>query len=409
MLQNYTLIFQLVQLSLFIIIASSFSLIPPLVLVGNKGDLEFARKVSRQDGFHLSKKLRCEFFEASAREGWSKLLSPSSSPFMSFSSSSDYEVSNIFPAATETIRSKSPTSLFKLSSPKRRVSPNRSDKNKFVEKGKNEFSFNRYGKQSPRSVRRSGRSFSVAGSDTVSVPISHVSNTIPRLNSFPISSTFSEEDSDDTRPSTLSPPTGRKLSTHERLIGRLSPRLGRKLMKSNRTDECNNSAKDNNNNQNSGRSYDRLSFGFPNNKSDNKLKVISDEAPIPQITICCHSNSSSSANSIFGSTDSLLVIDHDKDDRVSDRYTANNPPLSPPEVFPESFNEHEFSSSEPFLLVCRSKQTQQRPRPRSRSPSHKIMNGLKKIRSLASDHTSGQGNNAVKHQNSTLMLPTFNH
>lgn len=47
---------------------------PPLLLLGNKSDLDFVRQVSQQDGYLLANKLQAQFFETSAREGWSQYI-----------------------------------------------------------------------------------------------------------------------------------------------------------------------------------------------------------------------------------------------------------------------------------------------------------------------------------------------
>lgn len=373
--------------------------------MGNKGDLEFARKVSRSEGYELSRKLRCEFFEGSAREGWSKFLSPSSP-------SQHLDPTSIFISASKMTRSSSHNVLFKPpASPKRKSSPSRFENFKGFEKNKNNTPVFQDCRRSPGLNRRSGRSFSLASSGTSPVPA--VPNMAPRLNSFPVASTFSEEENDEIKSCYLTPNRGRKLSTHEKLIGRLSPRLGRKLIKTSKADEHNNHHKDTNNNHHRNNlSHDRLTNGH-SAKSDSKLKVIPDEYNVPQIKICCHGSSSSStgssssANSVYGSTDSLPMSELDKDDHALEKQSPESP-SSPTEVFRETFHEQEFTSSEPFLFICRMKPLLEQVRPRSRSPSHRLMNGLKKIRSLAGDHSSGHGNGLVKHQSSsTLLLPTL--
>lgn len=40
---------------------------PPVVLVGNKADLEQLREVSTSEGIELAKTMDCDFFEASAK------------------------------------------------------------------------------------------------------------------------------------------------------------------------------------------------------------------------------------------------------------------------------------------------------------------------------------------------------
>jgi len=54
--------------------------VPPLLLIGNKSDLDFVRQVSQQEGYDLANKLLCEFYEASARDGWSQQIELHSDP-----------------------------------------------------------------------------------------------------------------------------------------------------------------------------------------------------------------------------------------------------------------------------------------------------------------------------------------
>ncbi|KAI5960968.1 RHB1 [Candida pseudojiufengensis] len=42
----------------------------PLVLIGNKNDLNFQRQVSFDDGFKLSEKFKCKFLETSVKENY---------------------------------------------------------------------------------------------------------------------------------------------------------------------------------------------------------------------------------------------------------------------------------------------------------------------------------------------------
>ena len=44
---------------------------PSLLLLGNKGDLDNFREVSKEEGQTLADRLNCDFYEMSAREGWS--------------------------------------------------------------------------------------------------------------------------------------------------------------------------------------------------------------------------------------------------------------------------------------------------------------------------------------------------
>ena len=45
-----------------------------MLILGNKSDLDFVRQVSQQDGYLLASKLQGQFFETSAREGWSQCI-----------------------------------------------------------------------------------------------------------------------------------------------------------------------------------------------------------------------------------------------------------------------------------------------------------------------------------------------
>jgi len=54
--------------------------VPPLLLIGNKSDLDFVRQVSQHEGYDLADKLLCEFYEASARDGWSRRIELYSDP-----------------------------------------------------------------------------------------------------------------------------------------------------------------------------------------------------------------------------------------------------------------------------------------------------------------------------------------
>lgn len=47
---------------------------PSLALIGNKSDLQCLRKVSREEGYNLSRQLGCCFYEVSAREGRSQII-----------------------------------------------------------------------------------------------------------------------------------------------------------------------------------------------------------------------------------------------------------------------------------------------------------------------------------------------
>ena len=372
----------------------------PLVLVGNKGDLEIVRKVSRLEGLELAEQLRCEFFEASAREGWSKLLSNGSySPPWSVSTSDGDTTSNAPTPRASPRNSPCHTSNFAKKSAL--MYNNGKDNISKSEKS----SFSRWGSlKTSKQLKRYGRSFSMTCPPPIisfaDAPEPEGSSTIPRMNSFPISPASSRENlNDDIKESQLLFPRRTRLSvpSNPGILGRISPRLGRRFSRSSKKENKN--SRDDNNNNNSERKNQELTLSLSLNCLENeteyeiseqKLELVSDCGP------CCSSN--------YGSTESLASAGLEPDNRFPDSSIFSLP--SPKRFNTSQVQEQDFSSSEPFLLLCRIGSLS-RARSRSRSPSHRIINGLKKIRSLASDLNS-QVPSPTKQTNGSLLAPPYN-
>ena len=390
---------------------------PPLVLVGNKGDLELVRKVSRLDGLELAEKLRCEFFEASAREGWSKLLcSNVSSPPIPFYLSSDTD--NSTPASPPV-----PLLTPKISprnSPLRMPSSPKRETHKSLNLGRigedhvispENFTPRWSSVNNSRQGKRCGRSYSMTGPSPdltfSTIPQINVPNTIPRLNSYPSSPICVQEESDNSKNSKLSPAKTSKINGG--FIGKLSPRLGRRFSKSKPAEESQRQSKnnrDNNNNKQSKRpKQDKMSVSLtsiPRETESNEYKQFNFNANISENGFAGSRVGSASS---CGSTESLVINGQDLEARLTDSPLLS-PPVSPKLNHVNQIQEQDFSSSEPFLFLCRVRPLQ-RARSRSRSPSNRLMNGLKKIRSLAGDNS--QGPNATKQSNggSLLVVPSY--
>ena len=376
-----------------------------MVLVGNKGDLDFIRQVSKREGLELAEKLKCDFFESSAREGWSKLITRSENHLAYCSPSNEVDTISLFAGAAASVGmvglpreeiSREVTRCLTPTLTRRKVpiasqfsdSEDRSEKTIVRRWG----SFHTLTRRNVNHHLTAHRTFPVQGSGRSS------------WNSSP---GCSEDDLDDFKSSlSRSPSRGRK-SSPSTLIGKLSPRLGRKFSKPmNEHKESVKSIKDdNNNNNNKGKLMpNSIAFGLSStlmaSAKFSETLLCSNPARNRLISENTNSPSNSSVNSACtstsGSLENLAICEHDvrKSRSVtptkSNRTFSMNSPVvmeTPPEV---KLHEQDFSSSEPFLLLCRNQIN--RHRIRSKSPTHKIMNGLKKIRSLTGEHGSnGQG------------------
>ena len=380
------------------IITSIFRNIPPLVLVGNKGDLEIVRKVTRLEGLELAEKLRCEFFEASAREGWSKLLSNSTfSPPWRFSPCSDTD-----PGSNNATPKTSPrSSPFRLPpSPQKSAKLCDIGENNVISSEANGFA--RWGSiKNYTKIRRYGRSYSVTGPppqiNPTSIPEINVSNTIARINSEPVSPACSRENLfEEDKTQILSRPKARlSAPSSPGIMGKLSPRLGRRFSRSSKK-EKKNSIDDNNNNNNKRKKRNlQLSLSLNSIPDETEFDLTGQKLVLMNSSRPCSSSS-------CGSTESLASTGLDMESRLTDSPLFLSPPLSPDKFNNGQYQEQDFSSSEPFLFLCRIRPLQ-RARSRSRSPSNRLISGLKKIRSLAGDLNSPGPNSPKQSTNGTLL------
>jgi len=379
--------------------------LPPLVLVGNKGDLDFIRQVSKNEGLELAEKLKCDFYESSAREGWSKLITRSENLSVACSPTGEVDTISLFAGAAASFgfvglsheeisrkvtRCLTPTLGRKLSSAAQ-FSDGEDRSEKTIVR--------RWGSFHGSTRRTVGNQLTAHGTFPV-----HGSGS----NSWNNSPGCSEDDLDDTKTSRLarSPVRGRK-SSPSTLIGKLSPRLGRKFSKTTAPSEHKGNIKfsrdDNNNNNNKIKPLpNSIAMGLSSTLMasaklsetllcSNTAKLISESTNSPST-----SSANSASTSTSGSLENLLVCDQEMGSSRSVTHTpvrsncsVQSPIVNEPPKEVKLY-EQDFSSSEPFLHLCRNQLN--RNRIRSRSPTHKIINGIKKIRSLAGEHGSnGQG------------------
>jgi len=82
---------------------------PPFILIANKGDLSYVRKVSIVEGVELSTKLnKCKLYECSAREGWTKEITtatnnvlPATGRTYNYDTASSFSSSSSSPSSDE--------------------------------------------------------------------------------------------------------------------------------------------------------------------------------------------------------------------------------------------------------------------------------------------------------------------
>ena len=221
----------------------------------------------------------------------------------------------------------------------------------------------------------------------------------------------SDDEGDDVKPfGLLSPTKSRKLNSPSSLIGKLSPRLGRKFHKLVDHNENAKTAKDDNNNNNKTRhNSNTIAMGLSSTLlasakfsetlicSPQNRNRLSSSSTTSSSTHSCENSACTSAS---GSIENLAICDHEMNSSSgsltptpkSCQNIASPPSTSILKEPKKEMKLHvkDYSSSEPFLLLCRGQLS--RNRNRSRSPSHKIMNSFKKIRSLAVEHgNNGQG------------------
>ncbi|XP_002123663.3 uncharacterized protein LOC100180047 [Ciona intestinalis] len=398
------------------------SRVPPIVVVGNKCDLDYFRKVSRQDGYDLAELLKVDYFETSAREGWSRLVSRAES--FSDPCSSDNETLGIVASTAAAIGlagvspSKDSKSALRVVPKVNVTSPLGMDEN--AQTLKRWASFN-----SVEQPQRHARSLSNAGFRFESgSPPSQISST-------PVTPIPSEEDSDDAKKSAhLSVPD--KLKTPRRsvnLINRLSPRLSRKFTK--RVTEKKANSRDSNNNGQKGAKHSVM----------NGISCSLMTTAMLSDTLCGNLSSSSSSQSsasTASSTESLSScgesrlqfrpskstahtshLNRHKQHYLSDNSSLNNTRIHKTDNStalriaeikkaacthqPSSLQTQEFGGSEPFLQLCRDGK-QMRGRMRARSPSHLLRSGFRRIKSLAA---SDQGHHNTKQApNHSLSVPS---
>ena len=377
------------------------------MLVGNKGDLQFARKVSSQDGLELAEKLKCDFFEASAREGWSKHFPISRLSFGPLSPPCDSDNLNLRTPSPVPFHSGPSSPVCRsISTSKQKKSPSLCDIGENNVVLSDEARLSRWsGAAMSKQARRQGRSLSLdvpkPGIKINLVPQINVSNTFSRLNSCPPSPVFSEEETDDPKKfNFLTPYKGRKHSGGT-ILERLSPRLRRRSSKPKKSDENQqrtNGQDDNNNNKKSRKSSkDRLSFAPSPTVSENEIEMSEQNRPSTSTSGNSSCRSRSGSASSIGSCESCAFSLPE-----TNLQTQSSPCLS--ELSASFSSQQDFSSSEPFLFLCRFRSLQ-RSRPRSRSPSHRLISGLKKIRSFGSDM---QGQGLGKQQaNASLLVPAY--
>ena len=360
------------------------------MLVGNKGDLDFLRKVSQHEGFELAMKLQCDFFEASAREGWSKLITKKSSRLTSVDSDSIRVVAGTagsigvlgFPnrdVTREFVRSLTPTLNRRKSHVKTHYSDNeRSPEITPVKRWGSFNSLNRFGDTlgSPKSPRENQKS--------------------PFLTS--------DEDSDEYKLNGISHLVRDQKPRSQSFISKLSPRLNRSFnrahgLSSDPTDVKQSFRGDNNNN-NSFRSkpaQKSIAFGlsttfFTNGSLGDSLCQSANRNRLGSQSTNSSSSESTASKSDCGSQENLLLEDQNANptliqDKPSSRAIPGDTPIV---VEPFTFEEHDFKTSEPFLNICRGKTS--RSRVRSRSPTNKIVNSFKKIRTRSDQHPNNASN-----------------
>ena len=376
------------------------------MLVGNKGDLDFIRKVPKHEGLELAETLKCDFFESSAREGWSKLIMRSENSSTAGSPNADVDTISLFAGASVSVgmvglphqeisrevkRCLTPTLTRRRNTATNQLSDseNLSDR----------VAVRRWGSFNTLTRRNAGNN-----------------QIIPRVtfpeqesgkNSWISSPGTSEDDLDDTKLPLARPLNRGKRSSPSALIGKLSPRLGRKFSKTPEQKDNLKISKDDNNNNNNKTKFQSSSIAM------GLTSTLLASAKLGETLLCSRttrerllsentisSSPSSVCTSTSGSMENLSISAQDKssNSRTVTPTTESSSKTIRPSCTPivkEPQNEikvyeQDFSSSEPFFLLCRSQLN--RNRIRSRSPTHKIMNGFKKIRSLAADHGSNVQN-----------------
>ncbi|XP_076820494.1 uncharacterized protein LOC143465863 [Clavelina lepadiformis] len=366
--------------------------VPPMVVVGNKGDLEFVRKVTQQQGYELAGKLRSDFFETSAREGWSKMINRVPNSSGTCTPTSDTDTIHLFAGAAAAVGMagfgypSSPVPSRCSTPPPTQV---RLPRRSFSGPGKDTDDFNVPGSttlqrwascnQAKSKSHSRSNSFAMAASNkNANIPLLNISAAPHSAYSSPA---ISEEEGDDSKRSELLfLPGVKKTPRHGSIISKLSPRLGRKINKNNNNDRSPKAyPRDNNNNKNKQLSH--IASGL--SAAILTSAGLSETICVPNTGIFSSSCSSSANTSSSGSVESLTSC-------------GQGPEMK--------LQEQNFGGSEPFLHLCRDGLTH-RSRARARSPSHLIANGLKRIRSFKND----QGRNSTNHKQSgnTLTVPVM--
>jgi len=368
---------------------------PPVVLVGNKSDLHFARRVNREEGFELSRRLHCEFYECSAREGWSKQITRP----------------NCKRAAQDTLNTAAVAATaigvgMLGTAPPRTLCPNSQDTSDLQRS------------KSVQLKRYHVRSLSVGTSAETdgSVPTSPTSSrTALRPDS---GASLSEDDSDESKRSFnyFGLPKSRLCLRSNSLIGKLSPRLCRKFSK---MDDSRNAKKDTASKVASAKDFRKKGNSVLSGLSSSLFTASAITPESVNSDFCRRESASccSTSTSTTGSTESLTSCSPESDGREAmiwrtaanannnnhlprreekDR-TVNGGRLSfcSPATCPAQLQDKESVGWEPFLQLCRDGRAH-RTRVRSRSPSNFLRNGFKRIRSLAAE--TGSHNNHHGHK-----------